>query len=207
MLGYILIFLGVWLAVIFLAFFAFGDVGGLVAIFLPMLAGIIFGSYEVYKGRMDWWGNPKKSIGHTDTSFGANTVSTNEAGSTGSVYFPDVRMQIDDGRYFMRTRVAGVGFRQEAASRCYEGQNLALIRDPENHHDNNAISVFADGEHIGFIPAEINEGFALYLDSGRPLDAVISDIVGGTTDKPFRGIYINLYIPDDLPMEFDEWEG
>ena len=114
---------------------------------------------------------------------------------------------VDDGRYFIRTNVAGISFRQDAAFRCYTGQHLTLIRDSANPHDKNAIRVFAGGEHIGFIPAEINAAFAAYLDSGRLLDAEIDHIVGGTTDKPFRGIYINLYLPDDVHMEFDDWDG
>ncbi len=118
-------------------------------------------------------------------------------------YYPDVRMRLDDERYFIPTKIAGVGYRQDAASRCYEGQNLALIRDSENSHDKNAIKVFAGGEHIGFIPAEVNEGFAEYLDSGRKLEADIYKIVGGTKDKPNRGIYINLYLPEDVSVEFD----
>ena len=119
-------------------------------------------------------------------------------------YFPDVRMRLDDGRYFIPTKIAGVGYRQNAVARCYEGQNLALMRDSKNSHDKNAIKVFAHGEHIGFIPAELNEWFAQYFDSGRKIEADIYKIVGGTEDKPSRGIRINLYVPEDVPIEFDD---
>ena len=118
-------------------------------------------------------------------------------------YFPDVRMRLDDGRYFIPTTVAGISYRQEAASRCFQGQKLELARDPNNKYDKNAISIFADGEHIGFVPSDLNDGFAEYLDSGRTLDADIYKIVGGTEAKPSRGIYINLYLPQDVLIEFD----
>ena len=121
-----------------------------------------------------------------------------------SYYFPDVRMRLDDGRYFIATKIAGVGYRQSAASRCYEGQKLTLVRDRENLHDKNAIKVLAGGEHVGYIPSDVNEGFATYLDSGRNLNADINKIVGGTEDKPSRGIYINLYLPEDVPIEFND---
>lgn len=62
-----------------------------------------------------------------------------------------------------RTRVAGVSYRQEAVSRCNEGQVVTLVRDPENEHDSNAVEVYA-GEPIGYIPTEDSEAVARYLD-------------------------------------------
>ena len=38
---------------------AFGEAWGLVPIFFPIAALLVFGIYEVKRGRMDWWGNPK----------------------------------------------------------------------------------------------------------------------------------------------------
>ena len=121
-------------------------------------------------------------------------------------YFPDVRrMRLDDRRYFIATKIAGVGYRQSAAKRCYEGQKLTLVRDRENLHDKNAIKVLAGGEHVGYIPSDINEGFAAYLDFGKKVNADIYKIVGGTGDKPSRGIYINLYLPEDVIFKSDDY--
>ena len=119
-------------------------------------------------------------------------------------YFPDVHMRVDDGRYFVPTNVAGVSYRQEAVSSCFEEQSITLVRDPSNPHDKNAIMVFAGNEHIGFIPRDMNKGFAEYMDSGRNLDAEIHKIIGGTSDKPNTGIIIALYLPDDVLIEFDD---
>ena len=119
-------------------------------------------------------------------------------------YFPDVHMRVDDGRYFVPINVAGVSYRQDAVARCFEEQTITLVRDRNNRHDKNAVMVYAGGEHIGFLPRDMNEGFAEYLDSGRALDAEIHKVIGGTKDKPTTGIIIALYLPEDVLIEFDD---
>ena len=64
--------------------------------------------------------------------------------------------------------------------------------------------MFAGGAHIGFVPRDINEGFATYLDTGRWVDAEIEAIVGGTPGKPTAGVVMRLYLPEDVPIEFDD---
>ena len=119
-------------------------------------------------------------------------------------YFPDVYQDLGDGRYFIKANVAGVSYRQQAVSGCVEGQSLELVRDERNRHDSNAIQVFSDGAHIGFLPRDINEGFATYLDTGRRIDAEVEVLVGGTPDKPTVGVVMRLYLPKDVSIEFDE---
>lgn len=119
-------------------------------------------------------------------------------------YFPDVYQDLDDGRYFVQANVAGVSHRQQAVSKCVEGQSLELVRDAGNPHDRNAIQVFASGDHIGFVPRDINAGFATYLDAGGDIDGEIEAVVGGTPDKPTMGIVFRLYLPDDVLIEFDK---
>ena len=113
-------------------------------------------------------------------------------------------MRLDDGRYFIPMNVAGVSYRQDAVSRCFKEQSVTLVRDSNNPHDKNAIMVFVGGEQIGFIPRDMNEGFAEYMDNGRDLDAEIHKIIGGTSDKPTTGVIIALYLPDDVSIEFDK---
>ena len=119
-------------------------------------------------------------------------------------YFPDVYQDLEHGRYFIKVNVAGTSYRQPAVGGCGEGQSLVLVRDEGNRHDRNAIQVFAGGAQIGFVPRDINEGFATYLDSGRSLEAEIEAVVGGTPDKPTVGIVMRLYLPEDVTIEFDE---
>ena len=119
-------------------------------------------------------------------------------------YFPDVYQDLEDGRYFIKANVAGVSYRQQAVSGCVEGQSLKLVRDQRNRHDGHAIQVLSGGAHIGFVPRDINEGFATYLDTGRCIDAEIEAVVGGTPDKPTVGVVMRLYLPEDVSIEFDE---
>ena len=91
-----------------------------------------------------------------------------------------------------------MSYRQEAVSRCYEDEPLALVRDIGNAHDRNAIKIFAGSDHIGFVPKGTNRGFAEYMDSGGVLEAEIEAIVGGESEKPNKGVVARLYI--FLPM-------
>ncbi len=119
-------------------------------------------------------------------------------------YFPNVRQRIDDGRYFVPTRVAGVSHYQDAVSHCYESQPLVLVRESENIYDSNAIMVFAGGSHIGYIPRKDNEWFALQLDKGHIIDADIYKVVLGDGYKSTIGVRINVYFPEGARLEFDE---
>ena len=113
-------------------------------------------------------------------------------------------MRLDDGRYFVPIDDAGVSYRQDAVSRCFEDQSLILVRGSNNPHDKNAIMVLAGREHIGFLPRDMNKGFAEYIDNGGDLDADVHKIIGGTSDQPNIGIIIALYLPDDVLVEFDD---
>ena len=119
-------------------------------------------------------------------------------------YFSDVYQSLDDGRYFVKTNVAGIGYRQDAAATCRVGQALNLVREANNRHDRNAIAVFAGSDHIGYVSRDMNAGFAEYLDSGRDLDAEIHAVVGGTEDKPTVGVVMAVYLPDDVQIDFDD---
>lgn len=119
-------------------------------------------------------------------------------------HFPDVYESLEDGRYFVKANVAGISLRQDAAATCYQGQALDLVRDTHNQHDQNAIAVFAGTDRIGYVPRDMNSGFAEYLDSGRDLDAEVHAVVGGTPDKPILGVVMAIYLPNDVQIEFEE---
>jgi hypothetical protein len=93
-----------------------------------------------------------------------------------------------DGRYLTRDapeltdrglRVAGVAGagRHHATALASDtvapGRPLTLRRDPENPHDANAIAVEnADGDQIGWVPAELAVELAPALDAREPWSAV-----------------------------------
>ena len=107
--------------------------------------------------------------------------------------------EIETDSFSILTTVAGVSYRQNAISRCSEGQAVQLIRDPSNEHDQNAIEVHA-GEHIGFISKDEAETLALYLDfyGHESVEATIDSISGGADEKPTKGVIINIKLPEAL---------
>lgn len=67
-----------------------------------------------------------------------------------------VRPPEPEGQYTIH--VAGVSFRQREVAQVCEGEQLVLVLEPTNRHDNNAIKVCRlNGEHIGYLPREVAE--------------------------------------------------
>lgn len=62
--------------------------------------------------------------------------------------------------------IVGANFRnaEEAVAALQPGTPITLVREPENPYDKNAIAVFADGRHIGYIPKKQNAALAAFID-------------------------------------------
>ena len=81
-------------------------------------------------------------------------------------------------------RVAGINHRglcgihrQAVIAGCRVGEELLVLRFPENPHDSNAIGLFRkDGQDIGMLPAEIAVEMAPRLDKGSPITATITGL-------------------------------
>ena len=105
------------------------------------------------------------------------------------------------------TRLAGVSYRQEAIRHLFEnsepGQELELVRDPENKHDPFAVKVCdpTNGSHLGYIPRGLSPDVAEVMDAGRTARVVIEDFTG--EDFKFMGIEVCLLL--GRPRE-DDWE-
>jgi len=93
-------------------------------------------------------------------------------------------------RYFLN--VAGASFnnddgseRQKIISRCKVGDELLLIREPNNRFDPGAIKVTRlKGQQIGYLPASVtchgdSSGLASQIDTGMNYRCRIADISGG----------------------------
>ena len=102
---------------------------------------------------------------------------------------------MDDDRCSIRIQVTGVSHRQDAVSQCRKGQNVRLLRDSANEHDQNAIEVHA-GEQIGFIPRKEAEILALYLDYWGTDDVVatIKELTGGTKENPSTEVMLDVHV-------------
>lgn len=108
-------------------------------------------------------------------------------------------VDLQEDRLSIETAVAGVSYRQEAVSRCYEGQSVQLVRDSSNVHDKNAIEVHA-GEQIGFIPRDFAETLALYLDYFQQdtVEAKIENLTGGAGQEKGIGVVIEITVSESL---------
>jgi hypothetical protein len=88
--------------------------------------------------------------------------------------------------------VAGVSYnnddgsnRQTIISRCRPGEQLMLIREPENTFDPGAVKVVrTNGWQLGYLPAHMTRdgdpsGLAHQIDAGVKFRCRIADITGG----------------------------
>ena len=70
------------------------------------------------------------------------------------------------------------GFQYHAGKKLWPqmhvGDNLNLIREPDNVHDSRAIRVEWQGQHIGYVPRRENTDIARLMDHGVPVFARIS---------------------------------
>jgi hypothetical protein len=70
------------------------------------------------------------------------------------------------------------GFRYHDASVVWHelkvGDGLALVREPANPHDANAVRVEWSGRKLGYVPRSQNEALAWAMDRGEAVSARIS---------------------------------
>ena len=79
----------------------------------------------------------------------------------------------------LRAPVAGYAYVCDPAREALfaTGQPLALIREPENPHDGQAIRIEWRGEKVGYVPRPDNAGLAAQIDAGATFAARIGDFV------------------------------
>src|SRR3989304_4481039 len=67
------------------------------------------------------------------------------------------------------------GFRYHEAPQLFDelrlGDRLALVREPDNPHDPNAVRVEWRGRKLGYVPRRENAALAWGLDRGTPMRA------------------------------------
>lgn len=88
------------------------------------------------------------------------------------------------------------GFRYGDAAevwpRLREGDALALVREPDNPRDPNAVRVEWRGRRLGYVPRRENAAVAWGLDRGVPLRARVSRLA--EHPNPARRIEFEVYI-------------
>jgi len=83
--------------------------------------------------------------------------------------------------------------RQKIIAHCKAGQAVRLRREPKNPHDPNAVAVVTTkGGQIGYLSRADAASVVSLFDDGVKTSASIWKIVGGTKDKPSRGVLIDV---------------
>ncbi len=75
-------------------------------------------------------------------------------------------------------KIAGTGHHcdEELGRRLVNAPALALVREPDNEHDADAIAVQLDGRKVGYIPRCHNPVLARLLDAGKCLHARVVSV-------------------------------
>ena len=79
--------------------------------------------------------------------------------------------------------IAGITFanadgraRTEVLGECVNGELLALVPDPENEYDENAVKVCRqNGDQLGFVPASLASGIYAMAEEGYGPNAILID--------------------------------
>lgn len=72
------------------------------------------------------------------------------------------------------------------------GDALELVREPDNRHDKNAVSVRWRGQALGYLPRKENRAVAKALDDGESVRATVEKL---TVDAdPWKRLRISVFI-------------
>lgn len=78
-------------------------------------------------------------------------------------------------------------------SKLRVGDQLTLVREPDNPHDGNAIRVEWQGEQLGYVPRAENQALAAAMDRGTPVEARISALKEAR--NPWQRVRISVFVP------------
>lgn len=79
---------------------------------------------------------------------------------------------------------------------------LTLKREPDNKVDPNAVAVYVEGldnklKQIGYLNRDIAEEVASHMDHGMFAGAIVTELTGGTSDKQFQGVNIQIVLAEN----------
>ena len=73
------------------------------------------------------------------------------------------------------------------------GDRLALVREPGNPHDANAVRLEWKGHALGYVPRKENADLARQMDHGAPVEAHITDLQRAANGR--HRISYEIYVP------------
>ena len=88
------------------------------------------------------------------------------------------------------------GFRYYAGETLWQemkiGDELALVREPDNAHDANAVRVQWRGHKLGYLPRAENRAVAAEMDRGAPVVARIAALLQDR--NPWKRLRVDIYV-------------
>ena len=114
----------------------------------------------------------------------------------------------------IRTKVVGVTKKNECDERiqelldtiadyAYDGMPLELEHEYDNEYDENAIKVYCDGDHIGYLSRDIAAQIAEDVDAQK-VEAEISEITGGDGNSYGCNIVIRILDTQAAPVAYTQ---
>jgi hypothetical protein len=91
-----------------------------------------------------------------------------------------------------RTNRDGTNRQDIISELCYQGQQLLLMRAPNRYNENN-LDVYV-AYQVGQVTPELADFLAPILDEGDVVQAHVTEITGGSEDKPTRGVNVRFTI-------------
>jgi hypothetical protein len=85
--------------------------------------------------------------------------------------------------------------RQDIIAECRFDEDLELVREPDNPHNENAIAVlrFSSGQQCGYLRANLASQIAPLMDAGVNVTAGVLEVTGGEDGSRF-GLNIQVEI-------------
>ena len=105
-------------------------------------------------------------------------------------------------KYEFHSKIAGTSFNEIDKLDISEGDELKLVREPNNKFDKNAIIVMWNMYKLGYIRKELAKDMAVAMDKGRVYKCFVSNITGGTKDKENKGV--NILIKFEVALKHDK---
>ena len=91
----------------------------------------------------------------------------------------------------LRCEIAGIAHHRtvDTTTALARHPALALVREPDNPHDSDAIAVHLDGRKVGYVPRRHNTVLARLLDAGKCLQARVLDL-NDPEDEPWVDVRV-----------------
>lgn len=101
--------------------------------------------------------------------------------------------------------LAGVyrNWNAELLAGLQRGAPLALVPQPNNRFDDNAIEVLANDERLGYVPREVAAELAPWMAEGVPVHCGFDAVISEGRARP-ASIHVTLLLPPEAPLPADE---